>query len=454
MSAKVLIIDDEESILQSISDILEDEGYQVAVATTARAGAQKLETESPDLLILDVWLPDEDGLVFLKRLRKENPTLPVIVISGHGTVEMAVQAIKLGAFDFLEKPLSYDRVVVTVANALRFRALEEENIRLKARFTGRGLTGRSSLIERVRNEIMKVAATEATVLITGESGVGKEVAARMLHNLSRRAQGPFVAVNCAAIPDDLIESELFGYERGAFTGASTSKKGKFDLAHGGTIFLDEIGDMSLSAQAKVLRVLQEKCFERVGGTRTIQVDVRVVAATNKDLRREIEAGRFREDLYFRLNVVPIRIPPLRERPEDIPLLVEEFLEEFARHSGLGRKRISSGVLEVLCRYPFPGNVRELRNLIERLVIMSQGETIEVEDLPPEILSSVDPPQGEEEPWFKCENFKQARALFEREFLRRKLAKHGGNISQTAEAIGLERSYLHRKLKSLGLAGEN
>lgn len=454
MSAKVLIIDDEESILQSISDILEDEGYQVAVATTARAGAQKLETESPDLLILDVWLPDEDGLVFLKRLRKENPTLPVIVISGHGTVEMAVQAIKLGAFDFLEKPLSYDRVVVTVANALRFRALEEENIRLKARFTGRGLTGRSSLIERVRNEIMKVAATEATVLITGESGVGKEVAARMLHNLSRRAQGPFVAVNCAAIPDDLIESELFGYERGAFTGASTSKKGKFDLAHGGTIFLDEIGDMSLSAQAKVLRVLQEKCFERVGGTRTIQVDVRVVAATNKDLRREIEAGRFREDLYFRLNVVPIRIPPLRERPEDIPLLVEEFLEEFARHSGLGRKRISSGVLEVLCRYPFPGNVRELRNLIERLVIMSQGETIEVEDLPPEILSSVDPPQGEEEPWFKCENFKQARALFEREFLRRKLAKHGGNISQTAEAIGLERSYLHRKLKSLGLTGEN
>ncbi|NPA48373.1 MAG: sigma-54-dependent Fis family transcriptional regulator [Thermodesulfobacteria bacterium] len=454
MSAKILIIDDEESILESLSDILEDEGYQVAVAASAAEGALKLKEENPDLLILDVWLPDEDGLKFLKRLRQEKTTLPVIVISGHGTVEMAVQAIKLGAFDFLEKPLSYDRVVVTVTNALRFRALEEENIRLKAHFTGRGLTGQSPLIEKVKSEISKVAATDATVLITGESGAGKEVAARMIHQLSRRAQKPFVAVNCAAIPDELIESELFGHEKGAFTGAHATKKGKFDLAHGGTIFLDEIGDMSLSAQAKVLRVLQEKCFERVGGTKTIQVDVRVIAATNKDLREEIKAGRFREDLYFRLNVVPIRIPPLRERPEDIPLLAEEFLEELARHSGLGRKRLSEEAMQALRRYPFPGNVRELRNLIERLVIMSQGDIIGLEDLPPEIVSTTSPAPQSEDPWFKCANFKEARSLFEREFLRRKLAEHRGNISQTAEAIGLERSYLHRKLKSLGLTGEN
>ncbi len=454
MKAKILVIDDEESILESLADILMDEGYQVLTALTAEEGLKKLHKEAPELLILDVWLPDEDGLKLLQKIRKEDQKLPVIVISGHGTVEMAVKAIKLGAFDFLEKPLSYDRVVVTVANALRFRALEEENLRLKARLTGPGLTGKSPLIEKVKQEIARVAATEATVLITGESGSGKEVAARMIHALSRRAQGPFVAVNCAAIPEELIESELFGYERGAFTGASAPKKGKFDLANGGTIFLDEIGDMSLSAQAKVLRVLQEKCFERVGGTRTIRVDVRVIAATNKDLRREIEAGRFREDLFFRLNVIPIHIPPLRERPEDIPLLVEEFLDELARHSGLGRKRFSPEALKALCRYHFPGNVRELRNLIERLVIMSQGEVIEPSDLPPEILSF--PPEEKalgEEPWFKCNDFKKARALFEREFLKRKLAEHRGNISQTAEAIGLERSYLHRKLKSLGLTGE-
>ncbi|HHI96498.1 MAG TPA: sigma-54-dependent Fis family transcriptional regulator [Thermodesulfatator atlanticus] len=454
MKKKILVIDDEESILESLADILTDEGYQVLTALTAKEGLTKLLKEGPDLLILDVWLPDEDGLKLLQKIREKERNLPVIVISGHGTVEMAVKAIKLGAFDFLEKPLSYDRVVVTVANALRFRALEEENIRLKARLTGPGLTGQSPSIERVREEIARVAATDATVLITGESGVGKEVAARMIHHLSRRKSGPFVAVNCAAIPEELIESELFGYERGAFTGAQTPKKGKFDLADGGTIFLDEIGDMSLSAQAKVLRVLQEKCFERVGGTKTIRVDVRVIAATNKDLLKEIQAGRFREDLFFRLNVIPIRIPPLRERPEDIPLLAETFLEELARHSGLGRKRLSQEALEALMKYDFPGNVRELKNLIERLVIMSRGETIELEDLPPEIrTASPSTPRGEE-PWFACNDFKKARSLFEKEFLKRKLAEYKGNITQTAEAIGLERSYLHRKLKSLGLTGDN
>ena len=452
MKPKVLIIDDEESILESLADILEDEGFVVQTALTGEEGLQKLKEDLPDLLILDVWLPDEDGLKILKRLRKEWPGLPVIIISGHGTVEMAVKAIKLGAFDFLEKPLSYDRVVVTVSNALRLRALEEENIKLKARLTP-GLSGESPAIKQVKQEITRVAPTDATVLIMGESGVGKEVAARMIHALSRRREGPFVEVNCAAIPDELIESELFGHEKGAFTGATSSKKGKFDLAHKGTIFLDEIGDMSLSAQAKVLRVLQERRFERVGGTKTIEVDVRVIAATNKDLQEEIRQGRFREDLFFRLNVVPIVIPPLRERIEDIPLLVDEFLSELARHSGLGKKRLHPEAMEALKRYPWPGNVRELRNVIERLVIMAQGEEITLEHLPREIreASETVSPRGQE-PWFACEDFKKARSLFEKEFLRRKLAQFKGNISQTAEAIGLERSYLHRKLKALGLTG--
>ncbi|WP_022853836.1 sigma-54-dependent transcriptional regulator [Thermodesulfatator atlanticus] len=453
MNEKILVIDDEESILASLADILEDEGYQVITAKTAQNGLEEIKKDTPDLLILDVWLPDLDGLKLLKSLRKDYPELPVIVISGHGTVETAVRAIKLGAFDFLEKPLSYDRVVVTVANALKFRALKQEYISLKKSLSGPRITGKSQAIRQLQEALEKVAQTDATVLITGESGVGKEVAARTVHALSRRKDGPFVAVNCAAIPEELIESELFGHERGAFTGALSAKKGKFDLANGGTIFLDEIGDMSLSAQAKVLRVLQEKCFERVGGTRTINVDVRVIAATNKDLKKEIAAGKFREDLYYRLNVVPIHIPPLRERPEDIPLLVEEFLEEFAKHSGLGRKKISEEALAALKQYHWPGNIRELRNLIERLVIMSRGNIITLDDLPQEFQrpSQTPPP---EEPWFKCDDFKTARHLFEREFLRRKLAEYNGNISQTAEAIGLERSYLHRKLKSLGLAGEN
>ncbi len=456
MKQNIIIIDDEKSILESLSDILLDEGYRVITAMTAKEGLSYLPQENPDLLILDVWLPDIDGLEVLKKIKEEYPSIPVIVISGHGTVEMAVRAIKLGAFDFLEKPLSYDRVIVTISNALRFRALEEENIRLRAKLSGRGLSGKSRAIQKVRAEIERVAPTDATVLIMGESGVGKEVAARMIHELSLRRNGPFIEVNCAAIPEELIESELFGHERGAFTGATTSKRGKFDLAHGGTLFLDEIGDMSLSAQAKVLRVLQEKRYERLGGTKVIEVDVRVIAATNKNLDEEIRSGHFREDLYFRLNVVPITIPPLRERKEDIPILVEEIISELAFNTGLGKKRLSDKVLEAFMDYSWPGNVRELKNLIERLVIMASGEEITIEDLPPEFCKRKTKPISisEEEPWFVCDNFKQARNLFEREFLRRKIAKFGGNISQTAEAIGLERSYLHRKLKALGLSGEH
>ncbi|HIE33164.1 MAG TPA: sigma-54-dependent Fis family transcriptional regulator [Thermodesulfobacteriaceae bacterium] len=449
---EILVVDDEKSILESLRDILEDEGYQVRCAETGEETLRILEENSPDLILLDIWLPGMDGLEVLSRIKKVYPHLPVIIISGHGTIEMAVKAVKLGAFDFLEKPLSYDRVVVSVENALRFKALEEENIRLRARLKEPGLTGESPAIREVRTLIARVAPTDATVLIQGESGVGKEVVARMIHRLSHRDRGPFVEVNCAAIPETLIESELFGHEKGAFTGATQARKGKFDQAHGGTLFLDEVGDMSLSAQAKVLRVLQEKRFQRVGGDRLIEVDVRIIAATNKDLKKEIEAGRFREDLYFRLNVVPITIPPLRERPEDIPLLVEEFLDNLSRHSGLGRKTLAPEVLEVLKRYPWPGNVRELKNLIERLVIISPGEEITLNDLPREFLEYAEKvPEEELPPWFVADSFREARELFEREYLRRKLEEFGGNISRMAEAIGLRRSYLYRKLKSLGLS---
>ncbi len=452
---EVLVVDDEPSILESLRDILEDEGYGVKCVTTGEEALRSLEESPADLVLLDVWLPGIDGIEVLSKIREKYPWIPVVIISGHGTIELAVRAVKLGAFDFLEKPLSYDRVVVTVENALKFKALQEENLRLRSQIRVRGLTGRSKAISEVRELIARVAPTDATVLIQGESGVGKEVAARMIHALSRRSEGPFVEVNCAAIPETLIESELFGHEKGAFTGASQARRGKFDQAHGGTLFLDEVGDMSLSAQAKVLRVIQEKRFERVGGDRPVQVDVRIVAATNKDLKKEIEKGRFREDLYFRLNVVPIRIPPLRERPEDIPLLVEEFLEEFSRHSGLGKKRIREEVMEVLMRYPWPGNVRELKNLIERLLIVTPGDEITLKDLSSEFVESVKSyEKGEVPPWFAINSFKEAREEFEKEFLRRKLEEFGGNISRMAEAIGLRRSYLHRKLKALGLSRED
>ncbi len=449
MAEKILIVDDEESIIEALSGILEDEGFEVFGATSGRQALDRIPEVTPDLVLLDVWLPDLDGLDVLKELKGLYPDLPVIIISGHGTVETAVRATKLGAHDFIEKPLSYDRVILSVRNALKFRALETENVLLKGKVRPRQITGTSAAVVRLREQIARVAATDSTVLILGESGSGKEVVAQMIHAASRRRHRPLVEINCAAIPEELIEAELFGYEKGAFTGAMTSKKGKFDLANGGTLFLDEIGDMSLKTQAKILRILQEQRFERVGGTRTIKVDVRIIAATNKDLRREIEQGNFREDLYYRLNVVPIEVPPLRERVEDIPLLIEDFLKEIAQSTGLGHKRVSPAVIEALKRYHWPGNVRELRNLVERLVIMSSGPEIDLSALPDYILQ---PTQQSSEPWFACDDLRQARALFEKEFILRKLKSHGGNISQTAEAIGLERSHLYRKMRSLGIWG--
>ncbi|MCS7199520.1 MAG: sigma-54 dependent transcriptional regulator [Caldimicrobium sp.] len=452
---EVWVIDDEQGILDSLSGILEDEGYQVKTFYSAKAALSQLAHSAPQAIFLDLWLQDMDGLEVLAKIKEFHPQIPIIIISGHGTIDSAVKALKRGAFDFLEKPLSYERIILTLENALKIRALEEENKRLKYELYGKvELTGRSKVIEEIRQLIEKVAPMDTTVLIIGESGVGKEVVAKLIHLKSKRRENPFIEVNCAAIPETLIEAELFGYEKGAFTDARQAKKGKFEQAQGGTIFLDEIGDMNLSAQAKVLRVLQEKKIERLGGNKPIEVDVRILAATNKNLKEEIAKGRFREDLFYRLNVFPIYIPPLRERKEDIPLLVETFLEEFSLKTGLGKKRLHPQVYEKLKEYHWPGNVRELKNFIERLIILVNKEEITIEDLPSDFiknLSSQEPRTfSEEEPWFKESEFKRARHLFEREYLRRKLQENKGNISKTAKEIGLDRTHLQKKLKELGL----
>ncbi len=454
MKPKILIVDDEVSILQSLSGVLEDEGYRVSVAASGEESLEDVRKDSPDLVLLDIWMPGMDGLAVLKEIKSSYPQLPVIIISGHANIETAVKATRMGAFDFVEKPLSLERMLVSIQNALEFQRLEEENRlwRQKANHRTR-ITGRSPAMERLRAEIQKAAPTNATVLITGENGTGKELVARMIHFLSLRGQRSMIEVNCAAIPEDLIESELFGHEKGAFTGAHERRRGKFDTANGGTLFLDEIGDMSLRTQAKILRIIQEQVFERVGGTRSIKVDVRLVAATNKDLRQEIEAGRFRQDLYYRLNVIPIHAPPLRERLEDISLLVEDFIDEMANESTLGRKEIAPEVITLLQQYSWPGNVRELRNFIERLIIMTPGQVIRPEDLPQDFLL-----QLSEHPWkhshFQYATLKEARFAFERDYLLSKLEECAWNISATAAQIGIERSHLYRKMRSLGIREKN
>ncbi|MDL1972409.1 MAG: sigma-54 dependent transcriptional regulator [Deltaproteobacteria bacterium] len=447
MSKLILVVDDEVAICQALNGILCDEGFSVITATSGNEALIKIDEEVPDLVLLDIWLPDIDGLEVLERIKARFPQMPVIMISGHANIETAVKAIKLGAYDFIEKPLSWENTIPPVNNALNFLRLTEENLQLrkKALFKYK-LTGQSSAIKRVREQIKLVAPTNAWVLIRGENGTGKELVAHAIHHYSKRASGPFVEVNCAAIPEELIESELFGHEKGAFTGAYTRKRGKFDLAHGGTLFLDEIGDMSLKTQAKILRILEEQRFERVGGTRTIQVDVRVIAATNKDLEDEIEKGNFRADLYYRLNVVPIEVPPLRERKEDIPYLVKEFLQEFSSESNFGLKEIEEEAISLLKEYDWPGNVRELKNIIERLVIMVPDKVIRAADVRKTLAQKNE--KGID--IFSFKTFKQAKCYFEKEFLRRKLEKYNGNISLTAQEIGLERSHLYRKLKAYGL----
>ncbi len=446
----ILIVDDEESILQSLGGVLSDEGYEI---TSARSGEEALricEDQEPDLILLDIWLPRMDGIEALEGIREMNGLIPVIMISGHGSIETAVRATRLGAFDYLEKPLSLEKVLVTVKNALRYGRLSRENLILRdQKHHTRKLIGESPAMRMLKEQIRIVAPTQAGVLITGENGTGKELVAQSIHGLSDRAEHPLVEVNCAALPEELIESELFGHERGAFTGASKSKRGKFDLAHRGTLFLDEIGDMSLKTQAKILRILQERRFERVGGSKTITVDVRVLAATNKNLEHEIEEGRFREDLYYRLNVIPIHVPSLRERLEDIEELAAAFLDEFARSSGDIRKTLVREGVTLLKSYRWPGNVRELKNLMERLAILSREPEIPA-SLIAQFIRKQEEPDGDLSS-LQAPTLKEARNAFERAYIARKLAEYGGNVSQTAGAIGIERSHLHRKMKLLGLA---
>ncbi len=449
----MLIVDDEASIRSSLAGVLRDEGYEVLEADGGPAALAAVAEEGADVVLLDIWMPGMDGIETLTRLKAVQPALPVVIMSGHGTIETAVKATKLGAYDFIEKPLSIEKVTLALQNALTHHRLQNENSRLREKVERRQeMIGQSRAIQKLREQIALAAPTNGWILIRGENGTGKELVASTIHRLSRRADKPFVEVNCAAIPEELIESELFGHEKGAFTGAIARKRGRFDLAHEGTLFLDEIGDMSLKTQAKVLRVLQEGTFERVGGGQTIRVDVRVIAATNKDLLEEMRHGRFREDLYYRLNVIPFYVPPLRERKEDIPLLVEHFLDLFtAEVTGAERKTLSPEALDILLAHDWPGNIRELKNLVERLVIMTPGPVIRAEDvtLAPAVLAGDRRLEAWRRP-FRAASLRDARTDFEREYILQRLAEHNWNISRTAEAIGIERSNLHRKIRQYGI----
>jgi two-component system nitrogen regulation response regulator NtrX len=450
MQRTILIVDDEKSICQSLGSILKDEGYEVLTAASGEEALKIIKEELPSLVILDIWLPGIDGIETLKIIKSQYPQIRVLMISGHGTIETAVKATKLGAFDFFEKPLSMEKVILIVNHVFELINLEEENKLLKQKISqDYELTGNSAPILELKEMISIVAPTNAWILIMGENGTGKELVARSIHKLSKRAYKPFVEVNCAAIPEDLIESELFGHEKGSFTGATEKKRGKFDLAHEGTIFLDEVADMSLKAQAKILRILQEKKFERVGGNTFIPTDVRVLAATNKDLELEMEAGRFRQDLYYRLNVIPLRVPPLRERKEDIPVLTNWFLREFSLKECEEGKTIADDALTKLIEHDWPGNVRELKNFIERLVIMVPQDVITANDIPLLTEGNHEIPEAAL-PLFASESFRTAKIDFEKEYIIKKLKEFDGNISRTAEAIGIERSNLHRKIKRYGL----
>ena len=393
MFPSILIVDDEPSILKSLGGLLSDEGFDVLTASNGYEALKVIDLESPDLVLLDIWMPGIDGIETLKEIKKDNSFIPVIIITGHGTIETAVKAIKLGAFDLIEKPLSIDKIIVTINNALNFRRLEEENRYLRKKTIEKhSIIGNSPTTVALKKQIMVAAPTDAWILITGENGTGKELVANTIHQLSSRASQPMIDVNCAAIPEESIESELFGHEKGAFTGATSKKRGKFELASNGIIFFDEIGDMSLKTQAKILRVLQEQKIQRVGSSRILSIDVRVIASSNKNLEKTIEDGRFREDLYYRLNVIPMEVPLLRDRSDDIPELVNIFLDICAKQSRTKKKSISNTALKILADYSWPGNVRELKNLVERLVIMTDGDLIDVADIPYSITANPDKPE--------------------------------------------------------------
>lgn len=435
---KVLIVDDERGIRESLAGVVEDEGWEPLTVENGEKALIECRVSLPALVFLDIWMPGMDGISVLQKLRELNSKLPVVIMSGHATIETAVKATRLGAFDVLEKPLELQKIVSLLEQA---KVLIGSQPEVSKSF--QDIIGISAAVELVRKQVAAVGPKNASVLITGENGSGKEVVARMIHGHSPRADKPFVAINCAAIPDELIEAELFGHVKGAFTNAINDRKGRFEQAHQGTIFLDEIGDMSLKTQAKILRVLQEKVFERVGGHQTITVDVRVIAATNRDLQQEIKNGRFREDLFYRLNVIPINVRPLRERKEDIPLLISHFLRDIATGHGT-RLSLSDDAVRALADYHWPGNVRELKNYLERIAIMSAGPEIGLSDLPPEILAS------SHDDARKAQTLRDAKSDFERSYILDKLEENEWNVSRTADVLNIERSNLHRKLKSFDI----
>jgi two-component system nitrogen regulation response regulator NtrX len=460
MKARILVVDDEAEIRRSVRMILEYEGYDVQEAASGPEGLALIEREPPDLVFLDIKMGGQDGLEALQKIRQVNEALPVVIISGHGTVSTAVEATKLGAFDFIEKPLASERVLVTIRNALDQTRLVDENRSLKRAVEARHqMVGESVSLRHIWDAIKRAAPTTATVLLLGESGSGKELVARAIHRNSLRSRDRFIQVNCAAIPEELIESELFGHEKGSFTGATEKQIGKFEQADRGTIFLDEVGDMSAKTQAKVLRVLQEGEVERLGSARTIKVDVRVIAATNKDLEAEIEKGNFREDLYFRLSVIPIRVPPLRDRREDIPALVRHFVDMFSRESNRRPMRFTPAALELMQKARWKGNVRELRNTVERLLIMTPGDAIDVDDLRDVVRPDAKPaaaqagpePAGNHVAPGTLREFKESA---ERKFLVEKLRENAWNISKTAEVIGTPRSNLYKKLEQYAITQES
>jgi two-component system, NtrC family, nitrogen regulation response regulator NtrX len=453
MKFSVLIVDDEPGIRESLTDVLQDEGYGVESVSTGEACLETLQSRKYDIVLLDIWLPGLDGIQVLEKIQALEAPPTVIMISGHATIDTAVRSTKLGAFDFIEKPLSIDKTLLTLHHALDQSQLAAQNRELRAELHGRDrIIGDSVPIKALRHQLELAAPTLGRVLIYGESGVGKELVAHALHNHSQRADKPFVEVNCAAIPEELIESELFGHIKGSFTGALEDKTGKFEQAHGGSLFLDEVGDMSLRTQSKVLRVIEEQRFTPLGSGSNLTVDVRIIAATNKHLEDEIHKGNFREDLFYRLNVIPFYVPTLREHAEDITTLANFFLAEFARAYGRRPKHFAGAAMEALMAYHWPGNVRELKNLVERLVIMVPGERIERRHLPASLHSNgARPAPPGKFPTAGFSSLQEARTAYERDYILRTLDEYQGNVSRTAEALGLERSHLYRKMRSLGIA---
>jgi two-component system, NtrC family, nitrogen regulation response regulator NtrX len=443
----ILVVDDEPAIQSALRGVLEDEGYRVSTVGSGEEALRLVVEDIPDVVFLDIWMPKKDGLDTLADLKRARPESAVIVISGHGTIDTAVKATRLGAYDFIEKPLSLEKTLVTVTRALEHTRLERENAHLKARLDLRAeIIGESDVMRALREQIATAAPTSGRVLIHGENGSGKELVARAIHALSSRREQPFVEVNCAAIPEELIESELFGHEKGAFTGAVARRRGKFEIADGGTLFLDEIGDMSLKTQAKVLRALEEQVIERVGGREPLKVDVRVIAASNRNLESLIAQGNFREDLFYRLSVIPVEVPPLRARRDDIPMLVDHFVALFCVENGKRIKAVSGEALAYFLAYDWPGNIRELRNMVERLVIMTAGDVIGPDDLPAPLRPKDAVAVGAD----GQRSLKEARDGFERAYILAELRAHDWNMTRTAERLGIERSHLYRKIKGYGI----